>query len=670
MAKVDLVLQGGTVVTMNSSGDVWEQGAVAVRGREIVAVGPADEVAPAYEADSVLDCAGQAVIPGLVNAHTHIPMSLLRGMADDLRLDVWLLGYMMPVERDFVGPDFCRWGTLLSCAEMIRSGTTCFCDMYYFTDVVAEAVAAVGMRAILGETILKFPSPDAVSYDQSLAYTGEFIERWRAHDLIVPSVAPHAPYTITVEILQASAALARRYDVPLLTHFSETAEEVEESRRLHGQTPVEYAHSLGLLEAKVVAAHCVHVAEPEMRLLARKRVGVSHNPTSNLKLASGVAPVLRMRQAGVVVGIGTDGPGSNNDQDMFEEMRLAALLAKGVSYDPMALPAREAFAMATIEGARALRLDRLVGSLEPGKRADIAVVDLQGPHLAPRYSLSPNSIYSQLVYAAKGSDVRHVLVNGRFLMRDQELLTLNEGEVLAEAREIGARINAFVYSREQSLLDKLVALGGLEREETYEVQVKARIRDLSAVEKRLDELQVDLIKRSTRQQFDTYFLFDDPDRGRVRYREDNVVVGKPDGAGRLGPALDIAPEYDLTLIGPTSEREYENSVILSRSRFTSKAAHSLRFYREYFQPDSVCEIVKWRTRYRILFQEEEFAINLDKLSRPSTGMFLEVKSRTWSEADAVKKAGLISELLSLLDLEGQQVIRGEYVTFGEHQSST
>jgi 5-methylthioadenosine/S-adenosylhomocysteine deaminase len=664
MAKVDVVLHNGVVVTMNATFDVWEEGAVAVRGREIVAVGPADEIMAAYEADETLDCAGRAVIPGLINAHTHVPMSLLRGMADDLRLDVWLLGYMMPVEREFVGPEFCRWGTLLSCVEMIRSGTTCFCDMYYFEDEVAQATAEAGLRAILGETILKFPSPDAASYDESLAYSRDFVERWRGHGLIVPAVAPHAPYTSTVEILQQSAALARRYDVPLLTHFSETADQVEESRRLHGQTPVEYVNGLGLLEARVIAAHCVHVTEAEMRLLARKRVGVSHNPTSNLKLASGVAPVLRLRQAGVAVGIGTDGPGSNNDQDMFEEMRLAALLPKGVSYDPTALPAREAFAMATIEGARALKLDRLIGSLEPGKRADIAVLDLQGPHLTPRFTLGPDSIYSQLVYAAKGSDVRHVLVDGRLLMRERELLTVDEAEVLAEARRIGERINDFVYHREQNLMDKLVALGGLEREETYEIQVKVGIADLAAVEQRLGELDIELVKRSTRQQFDTYFLFDDPQKGYVRYREDNVLVERSDGVERLGPALDVAPEYGLTLIGPTREREYENSVILSRSRFTSPAAHSLRFYREYFQPDRIQEVVKWRTRYRILYQDERFAINLDKLTRPPGGTFLEIKSRTWSQADAVKKAGLISELLELLGVERGEVIRGEYVTFG------
>ena len=561
MARVDVILSGGTVVTMNASEDQWESGSVAVRGREIVAVGPADEIATAYEADEILDCTGHAVIPGLVNAHTHVPMSLLRGLADDLRLDVWLLGYMMPVEREFVGPEFCRWGTLLSSAEMIRSGTTCFCDMYYFGHVIAEAAAEAGLRAILGETILKFPSPDAASYDESLAYSREFIEEWLGHELIVPAVAPHSAYTSTAKILQASAALARRYDVPLLTHFSETAEEVEESRRVHGQTPVEYVNGLGLLEARVIAAHCVHVTESEIRLLARKRVGVSHNPTSNLKLASGVAPVLRLRQAGVTVGIGTDGPGSNNDQDMFEEMRLAALLPKGVSYDPVALPAREALAMATIEGARALKLDRIIGSLEPGKRADIAVVDLRGVHQTPRYSLNPDSIYSQMVYAAKGSDVSHVLVNGRLLMRDRDLLTIDEAGVLEEAQRIAGRINAFVYTREQNLMDKLVALGGLEREETYEIQVKVATADLKALEQRLSDLDIHLVKRSTRQQFDTYFLFDGPDKGRVRYREDNVLVERAGGGERLGPSLDVAPSYDLTLMGPTNEREFELSLI-------------------------------------------------------------------------------------------------------------
>jgi len=663
MEKVDIMLLGGTVVTMNSASDVWVEGAVAVRGREIVAVGPGAEVVGAYDAGEVVDCSGKAVIPGLVNAHSHVPMSLLRGLADDLRLDVWLLGYMMPVEREFVGPEFCRWGTLLSCAEMIRSGTTCFCDMYYFGHVVAEAAAEAGVRAIVGETILKFPSPDAASYDDSLAYSRDFIEEWRRHDLIVPAVAPHAAYTSTVEILRESVAIARSYDVPLLTHFSETSEEVEQSRRVHGQTPVEYVNGLGLLEAKVIGAHCVHVTDAEIRLLARKRVGVSHNPTSNLKLASGVAPVLRLRQAGVAVGIGTDGPGSNNDQDMFEEMRLAALLAKGISYDPMALPAQQAFAMATIEGARALKLDRLIGSLEAGKRADLAVVDLRVPHLMPQYTLGPGNIYSQLVYAAKGSDVAHVLVNGQVLMRDRELLTLDEESILAEAQGIARRVNAFVLAREQSLLDKLVALGELQREETYEIQVKAEIADLQAVEQRLQALDVQLVKRSTRQQFDTYFLFDDEQKGRVRYREDNVLVERPDGAERLGPALDVAPAYDLTLIGPTREHEYDNSVLLSRSRFTSPAAHSLRFYREYFQPDSVKEIVKWRTRYRILFEGEEFAINLDKMSRPPVGAFLEIKSRTWSQADAVKKAGLISNLLGLLGVDRREIVRGEYVTF-------
>jgi len=663
MPKVDLILTGGTVVTMNGPRDVWQDGAVAVSGTDVVAVGPAVEVQMAYEAETTVDCRGKLVIPGLVNTHTHVPMSLLRGLADDLRLDVWLLGYMMPVEREFVGEEFCTWGTLLSCAEMIRSGTTCFCDMYYYAHKVASAADKAGLRAVVGETVLQFPSPDAASYDESLAYGKEFIEEWRGHELIVPAIAPHSLYTSTEEILHQSASLARQYNVPLVTHFSETAIEVEESRKAHGKTPVEYAEAMGLLEADVVGAHCVHVTDREIRLLARRRVGVAHNPTSNLKLASGVAPVLRMRDAGVVVGIGTDGPGSNNDQDMFEEMRLAALLPKGMSSDPTALPAEEAFAMATIEGAKAIKMDRLIGSLEPGKRADIVVVDLQVAHLTPLYRLSTGNVYSHLVYAAKGSDVSHVWVNGRQLLQDRQLLTLDEPAICTQANSIASEINEFVFNREQSLLDKLIALGGLARVEMYEIQVKVQMEDLQASQDSLREMDLELVKRSSRQQYDAYFLFDDPDMGLIRYREDNVVVGRPDGAERLGTALDVAPEYDLTLIGPTHEREYANSVILSRTRFTSRAAHSRRFYKEYFQPDSIKEIVKWRTRYRVLYEGEEFAVNFDRVTRPYEGTYLEIKARTWSQADAEKKAALIGNLLEKLGVPQGEIVRGEYVSF-------
>lgn len=664
MSHADIVLHGDVVVTMNAEGDLFSPGAVAIRGATIVAVGSQEAIMAEYAADEVVDCTGHAIIPGLVNAHTHVPMSLLRGLADDLRLDVWLLGYMMPVEREFVGPEFCRIGSLLSAAEMIRSGTTCFNDMYYYEDDVAEAIDRAGLRAILGQTILKFPSPDAQSYEESLARCRAFIERWRGHPRIVPAVAPHAPYTCTAQILQEASALAVECDVPLHIHLAETASEVEESTREQGMPPVQWVAQLGLFTGKVIAAHCVHVNDGEINLLARHRVGVSHNPTSNLKLASGFAPVAKLRKAGVAVGIGTDGCASNNDQDMFEEMRLAALLPKGTMGDPTLLPAREAFAMATIDGARALHLDHLIGSLEPGKRADIAVVSLQGPHLTPRFALGPQNVYSHLVYAAKGSDVRDVLVDGRFLMRERNLLTINVDEVMAEARELARRINDFIDEREHSLLNKLIALGSPEWRETFEVQVKARLASTVGVEARLRSPAVEIVRATVREQYDTYFLFRQPDMGSIRYREDQILQERAENGSQGVGALRYVPEYTLTLIGPKREREYEKSVILSRSRFTAKATHSLRFYREYFQPDQEVEVVKWRKRFRILYKGEEFAVNLDRLSKPAyDGAFLEIKSRTWSQADAVKKAELIGELLDLLGVPVEAIVKGEYVTF-------
>ncbi len=664
MTTVDLLFTGGIVVTMDRRRSVFTDGAVAVRGQEIVAVGPSDQIARRFDAAEVIDCRGMIVAPGLINAHTHVPMSLLRGLADDLRLDVWLLGYMMPVERECVTPEFVRWGTLLSCAEMIRSGVTTFCDMYYYESVVAEATDQAGLRAILGETILKFPSPDAASYDEGLLHCRRFIEQWRGHPRIIPAVAPHAPYTCTDEILQEAAALALEMDVPLLTHLAETAHEVKESRRQHGGlSPIAYAERIGLFQPRVVAAHCVHVSEDDLALLAAHDVGVAHCPTSNLKLASGVAPVVSMRAQGIHVGIGTDGCASNNDQDMFEEMRLAALLPKGTSYDPTALPAEEAFSLATIEAARALHLDHLIGSLEPGKRADIIVVSMNAPHAVPRFSLSDANIYSHLVYTAKAADVVSTWVDGRPLLRDGELLTIDLPEVIAETQRLADGINAFLKERESSLLNKLLALGGLEQQETFEVQVKARVDDLTAVEARFLDLGLELVKYSVREQYDTYLIFRRSEQGMLRYREDNVVQRRDDSSGPIGPALEVVPRYTLTLIGPKKEREYESSAILSRSRFTSHAAHSLRFYREYFQPDEVKEIVKWRTRYRFLYKGEEFALNLDRITKPEErGAFVEIKSRTWSAADAMRKAELIGELLQLLHIPREAIVKGEYLT--------
>ncbi|HEY5902359.1 MAG TPA: amidohydrolase, partial [Anaerolineales bacterium] len=411
----DLLLTNALILTMDEALTQYEPGALAVRGDVILAVGPQAEITHEYEAAEVVDCEGMILMPGLVNAHTHVPMTLLRGLADDLRLDVWLMGYMMPVEREFVSPEFVRLGTLLACAEQIRSGITTFNDMYYFEDDVAQATSEAGLRAVCGQTVMKFPAPDAPAYEDSFARAREFIMKWKGHPLIVPAVAPHAPYTTTPEILQDTALLAREFDVPLHIHISETALEVENMRREQGMPVVPYVKKQGLFEAKVIAAHCVHIDPGEVRTLKNHGAGVAHNPSSNLKLASGFAPVQKMLEAGLNVGIGTDGPASNNDLDMFEEVRLASFIAKAVTNDPTVVPARTALTMATRLGAQALHLGDITGSLEPGKRADLIVVDTRPAHNSPHFTRDPNSTYAQLVYASKSTDVRDVMVNGRWL---------------------------------------------------------------------------------------------------------------------------------------------------------------------------------------------------------------------------------------------------------------
>jgi 5-methylthioadenosine/S-adenosylhomocysteine deaminase len=653
----DILLINGLAVTMNALGDLIPQGAVAIRNRDIVGVGSTEAILAEWEAPDVLDCQGAAILPGLINTHTHVPMSLLRGLADDLRLDVWLFGYMLPVEREFVSPEFCRWGTLLSCAEMIRSGVTCFADMYYYEHEVAQAVADAGMRAICAETVMKWPTPDAESYDESLALCREFIEAWKGHPLVSPAVGPHALETSTPELLREAAQLAAEQEVPLLVHVAETLGGVEEVHKLYGASPVEVLEQYGALRAEgpVLAIHCVHITEGERAILARKGVGVAHNPTSNLKLASGLADVAAMVEAGIAVGIGTDGPASNNDQDLFEEMRLAALLPKGMTLDPTVLPAQQAFAMATIGGARALGLERIIGSLEAGKRADIAVLALDCVHNVPHFDLSPDNTYSRLVYAAKSHDVQHVLIDGRWVMRDRALLTLDEGQIRAEAQRIAAQVGAFLARREQSLLDKLVALGTLQWTETYEVQVKAWVPDEEALVARLLACpEVMVLKRSERKQYDTYFLFEDPEAGIIRYREDYL----------LDRGVEVRPIYSLTLRGAAVEREYTDSVLLSRSRFTADADRSLRFYREYFQPREERKVDKIRHRWRIKYRGVDFAVNLDRLIQPlSEGAYLELKARTWSKQDALQKAEMISALLDMLAVDKAGLVQDEYVSF-------
>jgi 5-methylthioadenosine/S-adenosylhomocysteine deaminase len=648
-ASCDLLLTNAQVLTMDDQFTVHASGSVAIAGGAILAVG---DLGTGYDAAESIDCRGRVVMPGLVNAHTHASMTLLRGLADDLRLDVWLMGYMMPVERAFVRPDFVALGTRLACAEMIRSGTTCFADMYYFEEAAAEAAAAAGVRALCAQTVLKFPAPDAASFEDSLARARDFITRWKPHPLIVPAIAPHAPYTCTEEILRECAELAHEFDVPLHTHLAETALEVEQCRRDHGMPVVPWVRKQRLFDARVVAAHCVHIDEGEMRTLRDAGAGVAHNPTSNLKLGSGIAPVAKMLEAGVAVGIGTDGPASNNDLDMFEETRLAALLAKGVGGDPTVLPARDALAMATRIGARAIHLGDITGSIEPGKRADLIVVDLDQAHNVPRFTRDGGAVYSQLVYAAKSTDVVDVMCDGKWLMRDRRLLTIDEDEVHAAAREVARRIDTFLIDREQSVLQKLIAIGGAAEEESFEIQAKARVGSAEAVRSALASDGITVIRAVHYHQYDTYFFFDDPGQGRLRYREDEFLDEQSNVVGARAR---------LTLTGPSREAAF-GSVLLFRSRFFAPATHSPRFYREYFKPAREREVEKDRHRWLVAFHGVQFYVHVDLMMNPHAGAcFLEVKSRTWSRRDAQDKAVIIAELLELLGARPDEAITEGYV---------
>ena len=651
--KVDFIIHGGAVVTMNQDFDIIANGAVAVHNDEIVAVGPAAEIMDAYEAGEIVDCTDQVIMPGLVNAHTHIPMTLLRGLNDDLRLDVWL-GYMMPIEREFVTPEFVKLGSRIACAEMIRSGITTFADMYYFEDAIAEETAVIGMRALLGQTVLVFPAPDAATYEDALVLCRRFIERWNGHELIQPAVAPHAWYTATPELNRACADLARAYDVPIHTHVSETALEATNCREQNHMPVVGWIQQHGLLETKLLAAHCVHLDESEMFSLKQAGAGVAHCPTSNLKLASGIANVAKMLEMDINVGVGTDGPASNNDLDMFEETRLAALLAKTHSNDPTAIPAKQALEMATVRGARAVHMGDVTGSLEVGKRADLAVVDMDGIHNQPHFNNAHDAIYSRLVYAAKSGDVAHVMCNGRWLMRDRELLTIDEAKAKADGAKVAAEIDAFVLKRESSPYHKLVLLSGVQRQESFEIQVKVPIVENKQVLEVLNSDQVEITKNSHYRQYDHYFIFDgvDPDASRLRYREDEFVDKNGDA---------YQSRTRLTLIGEGERLELNDAVMLSRSRFLAPADRSLRFYREYFAPATEVEVNKDRLRWRIVYKETDFAVNLDKLMQPEvSGFYLEIKSRTWSRTDAERKGALMGELLELFGVDVSAAETSDY----------
>ncbi|MGD2027114.1 MAG: amidohydrolase, partial [Anaerolineales bacterium] len=613
--SADQLLVNAIVLTMDPELRQFEPGAVAVRGNSILEVGAETDLKKTYPGAEMLDCGGKVLMPGLVNAHTHVPMTLLRGLADDLRLDVWLLGYMMPVEREFVSPDFVRLGTLIGCAEFIRTGITSFADMYYYEEDVAKATVEAGLRGVLGQTVLKFPAPDALSYEDSLESAREFIVGWKNHDLIVPAVAPHAPYTCTADILRACAALAAEFDVPLHTHIAETAIEVENMRQEEDMPVVPYIKKQNLFDAKVLAAHCVHLDFGEIITLKHNNAGVAHNPSSNMKLASGMAPVTSMLEEGLNVGIGTDGPSSNNDLDMFEEVRLAAFMAKTRENNPTALPAWQALLMATRMGAEAMHIGHLTGSVEAGKRADLILVDIDTLHNSPRFKRDPYGIYAQLVYAGKSTDVTDVMVNGRWLMRDRSLLTINLPSLMEAVGEYAKKIDQFLIKREQSVLAKLIAIGGATEAESYEVQAKVLITDPAVITEALKKPEIDIVYTRHYHEYDTYFIFDDPEQGSVRHREDEFV--NPKGEVEYVRAR-------LTHVGPAREEEFPSKVLLSRSRFLAPANQSLRFLREYFTPDSELFIEKDRLRWLVRYKGEEFYVNIDEVSKPQLGYYLEV----------------------------------------------
>lgn len=433
--QVDILIVGGTIVTMNDKREIIENGAIAITNGKIELMGTRGTVSRNVRAKRTIDATGKVVIPGLINTHTHVPMSLFRGISDDLDLNDWLTKFIFPAEAKNVDEQFVRAGTRLGLAEMIRGGTTTYCDMYYFEDAIADETKRAGVRGVLGETIIQFPVADNKTSAEGIAYTEKFIKKWQGDPLIVPAAAPHAPYTLPTDDLKKIKAQSDRLNSPVVIHVAETKKERDDIKAQYGKTPVKYLDEIGFLSNRTIAAHSVWLTMDEIRIYKDRGVGTAHCPQSNMKLASGVASIPAMLQADIAVGLGTDGAASNNDLDMWEEMDTAAKLHKLMSNDPKTLPATAAFEMATIRGARALHLDDITGSLEAGKRADIAIVDFDSLHQTPFFN-----VYSHLVYATKASDVRTVIINGRVVMLDRRLLTLNESVIKKDAQRYREKI--------------------------------------------------------------------------------------------------------------------------------------------------------------------------------------------------------------------------------------
>ena len=436
---VSLIVIGGTVITENAAHQVLSPGAIAIDGTDIVAIDTPNAIIRGFSAAETIDELGNVVLPGLVNTHTHAPMVMYRGLADDLALMDWLQKYILPAEAKTVSPEMVRIGTRLAALEMIESGTTTYADMYYFEEEIAKTTRDAGLRGVLGQTIIQFPVADAKTPAEGLKRAESFIKSFRNDSLIVPAVAPHALYTNDAATLVACAALGRKYGVPVIIHLAETEDEVKIAREQHQATPVGYLESLGFWGPRTLAAHGVWVNDDDIQILKKHGVGVSHNPESNMKLASGTAPVTKYLAAGIALGLGTDGAASNNDLDMFGAMRQASFLAKLATHDPTAVPAQTALDMATIGGARALGMEKLIGSLEVGKRADLITVSMGAARQTPMYDP-----ISHLVYVTRGDDVRSTIVNGKVLMKNRELRTLDREAVIDAANRLSQKVKAAV----------------------------------------------------------------------------------------------------------------------------------------------------------------------------------------------------------------------------------
>jgi len=434
--KVDVLLLGGLVLTLNDNREEFNPGALAVRGNHILAVGSRTEIEARYEAPEVLDYPHDLILPGLINAHTHAAMTCFRGLADDLPLAEWLQDYIFPAERH-INRDLVYWGSKLAAAEMLLSGTTTFCDMYLFADAVAQAAKQAGIRAVIGEVLYDFPSTNYGPPEQGLQFSEDLCRHWQADPLIQVAIQPHAIYTCSPELLIRCGELAARHEVRLIIHLAETWQEVKDCQTRYGATPVAHLHRLGLLTPRLVADHAVALTDTDVELLAQHGAAVVHCPESNMKLASGIAPVVQLLAQRVKVALGTDGCASNNNLDLLQEMDTTAKIHKVHHQDPTVIPATVVVDLATRGGARVLNLDQEVGSLEPNKKADVIVIDCQQPHMIPMYNP-----YSHLVYVASGADVRTVLVNGRVVVKDRRVLTFDVGEAMARVREIGRRIKA------------------------------------------------------------------------------------------------------------------------------------------------------------------------------------------------------------------------------------